>query len=187
MIPIYEQGKGRGIGHNLASFLDRFDKICQEHIKNNGAKAFAFIFYNFTDEDLRRILKDQGTFAKLDRLSGTNLSLFYLHSGGRETVRRFNERFLKELGVIENAAPPCVVFFKLKKEHIEDVAIAALDSADLLHGFQELYDVIERYIQSDVNQTAHGLHSLKWLKSGAGFIALEVFRVILRNGLNLLF
>jgi len=50
MIPIYEQGSGNGIGHGLDSFLNRFDCICSGHRKEGRAKAFAFIFYDFTDK-----------------------------------------------------------------------------------------------------------------------------------------
>src|SRR6266700_5291869 len=106
MIPIYEQGQGRGIAHGLDSFLDRFDAICQEHVTSKRAKAFAFIFYDFVDQDLRRILKNQGAFAQLDRLAGDDLSVFYLHMGRRDTVSKFNTAFLSKLGVIDKATPP---------------------------------------------------------------------------------
>jgi hypothetical protein len=63
--PIYEQGRGSGIGLDFKSFHDRFEAICREHLKAQRAKAFAFIFYNFKDRNLRLILKDKGGFAKL--------------------------------------------------------------------------------------------------------------------------
>ncbi|GIL05786.1 MAG: hypothetical protein BroJett031_23060 [Betaproteobacteria bacterium] len=184
MIPIYEQGEGRGIGHGLDTFLDRFDAICKEHLQTNRAKAFAFIFYDFVDQDLRRILKNQGVFTQLDRLAGHDLSVFYLHTGRRDVVAKFNTVFLSKLGVNDRAAPPCVVFFRFKKNSIEDVAIAQLDNADLVHGFHELYGVIERYIKNDVNQMSMGLRSLKWIKSGASLVTLEVFRAALKKALE---
>src|SRR6266699_5117226 len=83
MIPIYEQDSGKGIGYGLDSFLKRFEHICQEHVEAGRAKAFAFIFYDFNDQGLRTVLKDQGVFAQLDRLSGKNLSIFaYRAKGG---------------------------------------------------------------------------------------------------------
>jgi hypothetical protein len=184
MIPIYEHGHGRGIGHGLNSFLDRFGAICQEHVQSKRAKAFAFILYDFHDQDLRRILKDQGVFANVDRLAGTNLSVIYLHTGTREAIRKFNTALLSKLGVSEKAIPPCVVFFKLSKDKIEDVAIAQLDNADLVHGFHELYGVIERYIETEVNQDSTGLRSLRWLKSGTRVLALEVFRAGLKQAID---
>jgi hypothetical protein len=184
MIPIYEQGAGRGIGHNFDSFRNRFDAICQAHLAEARARAFAFIFYDFTDQDLRRILKDQGAFAQLDRLSGTELSIFYLHSGTRWTVEAFNTHFLATLGVSETASLPCVVFFRVNVDVIEDIAIAQLDNADLIHGFHELYGAIERYIQAGEPTIAGQPRAMRWLKSSGKFIGLEIFRAALKRGLD---
>jgi hypothetical protein len=74
MIPIYEQGRGKGIGHSSKSFSQRFEELCREHLQEGRARAFAFIFYDFEDQQFRTVLKDEGVFAKLDRLSGSNLS-----------------------------------------------------------------------------------------------------------------
>jgi len=79
-----------------------------------------------------------------------------------------------------------VVFFKFTKDEIEEVAIAQLDNADLVHGFHELYGAIDHYIKTDVNQAAIGLHSIKWIKSGAGFVSLEVFRAALKKVLEII-
>jgi hypothetical protein len=183
VIPIYEQGQGKGIGLGLNSFLNRFDTICQEHVRDKRAKAFAFIFYDFSNGDLRAILKDKGVFAQLDRLASTNLSIFYLHTGTRSAVTKFNAEFLSKLDIIDKASPPCVVFFKLKKDGLEDVAIAQLDNADLIHGFHELYRVIQLYVESDRDNVV-GLRYLKWLKSSSSFIALEVFKAFLKTALD---
>ena len=184
MIPIFEQGQGKGIGHGLDSFLLRFDTICHEHLKNKRAKAFAFILYDF-GSDLHRILKDQGIFTQLDRLAGTNLSVFYLHTARRGTVDQFNAVFLSKLGVIEKANPPCVVFFKLKNDRFEDVLIAQLESADLTHGFHELYGVIQHYIEDDVADAPQGSRVLKILKRSTKFIALETFRAALKKAIEI--
>jgi hypothetical protein len=97
MFPIYEQGRGSGIGLDFNSFHDRFEAICREHLQAERAKAFAFIFYNFRDRNLRLILKNNGVFAKLDRLSGVQLSMFYLDTGGKKAIVRFNAEFLSKL------------------------------------------------------------------------------------------
>lgn len=186
MIPIYEQDQGKSIGYGLDSFIGRFDSICKEHIQNKRSKAFAFIFYDFVDRDLKRIVTDQGVFAKLDCLSGNNLSLFYLHAGTRHAIERFNAVFLTKLG-IEGATTPCVVFFRLKDDRFEDIAVAQLDHTDLVHGFNELYGVIEKYVKSDLSRLGEGLRSLKWLKSGGSFIAIEVFRTVLKKAFEFLF
>jgi hypothetical protein len=184
MFPIFEQGKGKGIGLTISSFHERFDELCHEHLRSKRAKAFAFIFYDFENKELRKILKDQGVFVKIDRLSGNNLSVFYLHSGNRAAVTDFNSEFLSKLGVADKATLPCVVFFKLKDDKIEDVAIAQLNSADLLHGFHELYDVIEHYIEAKTSELSIQMRSIRWIKSSVAFIGIEVFRAALKHVLE---
>lgn len=76
MIPIYEQGQGTGIGHSFDTLVRRFIDICNAHLESGRAKGFAMLFYDFEDKALKNILKNQGGFAKLDRLSGTDLSFF---------------------------------------------------------------------------------------------------------------
>ena len=184
MFPIQEQGSGKGIGHSLGSFLERFDTICKEHTEQDRARAFAFIFYNFSDQHLRRILKDQGAFAKLDRLAGQDLTVFYLNSGSQDAVMTFNSMFFTALKLEEKAKPPCVVFFKLRRDHVEQIVVAQLNNAELIHGFKELYEVIERYIRSDKDNAKVVLKSLSWIRSTLRFLSIEGFRVALRRGLE---
>jgi hypothetical protein len=181
MIPIYEQGHGKGIGHGLETFVARFDVICEDHAESGRAQAFAFIFYDFTNSAIHRTLKDQGVFAQLDRLAGTTLSIFYLHTGTKAAVERFNTAFLSRLSVNNITSPPCVVFFKFKQGRIEDLMIVELDSNDLIHSFKELYDVIADYVQ---NRTSKDSGVLKWVKRGGQFLSVEVFRAALRHILS---
>lgn len=183
MIPIYEQGSGNGIGHSQSSFMERFDDICKKHLEEGRAKAFAFIFYKFKDTSLKKILRNQGVFAKLDRLSGHDLSVFYLHTGSRSAVEAFNDFFLRELGIREISTLPCVVFFRVKNDQIEDVEVAQLDSADLIHGFDEIYESIEHYKQ---NQSAERPEArwLKWVRGGGKVVRLELFRAVIKEALE---
>lgn len=187
MIPIYEQGSGNGIGHGLQSFLKRFDAICVDHLAKGRAKSFAFIFYDFTDQALRKILKDQGVFAQLDRLAGTELSVFYLHAGTKAAVESFNAHFFSALGIDGQATLPCVVFFRVHESQIEDMEIAQLESADLVHGFRELYGAIERYLKAQPAVPAEASRAIRWLKGGTKFLSVELFRAALKKGFELLF
>lgn len=187
MIPIYEQGSGNGIGHGLQSFLGRFDEICTEHLAKGRAKSFAFIFYDFTDQSIRKILKDQGVFAKLDRLSGNELSVFYLHAGTKAAVKEYNAHFFSALGIQGQAALPCVVFFRVQKGAVEDIKIAQLESADLVHGFHELYGAIQEYLASSPAASTEPSRAIRWLKGGAKFLSVEVFRAALKKGIELFF
>jgi hypothetical protein len=187
MVPIYEQGKGRGIGYGRETFADRFASLCREHLEDGRARAFAFIFYDFGDDEFRRVLNDQGVFTQLDRLAGSNLSVFYLHSGGARAINRFNTDFLARLGVGEDVALPCVVFFKLKDGKIDDVVIAHLESADLIHGFRELFEVIAQYIASNPAAPPQAPKHFRWVKSGAKMIGIEGFKVLLHEALSKMF
>lgn len=181
MIPIYEQSNGKGIGHSCRSFKERFDSICQDDIRSERARAFAFILYDFADEEFRRVLRDQGVFTQLDRLAGRDLSVFYLHSARRGIVQRFNTESLARLGVEGNVRLPCVLFFRLKAETIAEVRLAQLESPDIIHAFHELYAVIEQYVNGQLSSRSEGSRYWRWLKSSAQFIGVESFRAILRS------
>ena len=187
MIPIYEQGSGNGIGHGLSSFLGRFDEICLEHLNNGRAKSFAFIFYDFTDQAIRKILNNQGVFAQLDRLSGKELSVFYLHAGTKAGVEAFSAHFVRALGIEGQAILPCVVFFRVREGTIEDVEIAQLESADLIHGFPELFGAIQQYLSAKPAASGEPSHAIRWLKGGAKFLSIELFRAGLKKGMEFFF
>lgn len=186
MIPIYEQGSGNGIGHCLSSFLSRFDEICTDHLANDRAKSFAFIIYDFTDKAIRQILRDQGVFAQLDRLSANQLSVFYLHSGRKATFREFNDHFFTALGIEGRATLPCVVFFRFHAGAIEDVEIAQLENADLIHGFFELYGAIQQYISAKSAASTQPSRAIRWLKGSSQFLSVEIFRAALNRGMEFL-
>jgi hypothetical protein len=106
-----------------------------------------------------------------------------LDSGSKELATYFNSHFLSRLGVAGEATPPCVVFFKLTGDKIGEVSIARLDSPSALHGFHELYRVIESYIGGRANVPVQAKFP-GWIKGGAGFIGIEAFRAALRKALE---
>ncbi len=175
MIPIYEQGSGRGVGYNGKNFLNRFEEICLSHLEQKRAKAFAFIFYDFLDSDIKRILKDQGAFARLDRLSGDELSIFYIHSPHEAFVSDLNQKLIQKLQVHQEVTPPCVIFFKIADEGFSDISVAALNSPDLIHGLNELCEVVEHYIKND----REGMRTVavRWISGGAKFLSTETAKI----------
>lgn len=177
MIPIYEQGSGNGIGHSVESFLVEFESIAIDHVAKGRAKSVAFIFYDFNDHDFKKVLKNQGVFAQLDRLSGKDLSVFYMHSGGDKVLSSFNTVLLSALGVEAIARTPCVVFCKAGQDGLSDISVANLDSADLIHSFHELYGVIESYLNEQFLEPK----SIGWAKSGAKFLSVEMIKELVRH------
>lgn len=182
MVPIFEQGSGSGIGHGVESFIERFDQICVQHLKSKRAASFAFVFYDFHDRTTKKIMKDMGVFAQLDRLTGSKMSLFYLHTSSREGAEAFNTHFLQRLG-IEEATLPCVAFFNFKDGEIENLEVACLDNANLIHGFHELYGVVEQRVQRKPPQKAIRTAALRWLKGGSKEVAVEALKDVIAEGL----
>lgn len=179
MIPIFEEGGGRGIGHDVQSFFKKFDGICDDHITDGRAKAFAFIFYDFDNQEFRKVLHDQGVLTQLNGLIGFDLSIFYLHDCNKTTTDRFNKDFLTRLGIADDVRLPFVAFFKTDDKKICDVVVRHLESPDLIHGFSELSQVIDRYIKEMTapdKQDASHLRIIRGLK----FMGVEAFRAALQ-------
>jgi len=145
MIPIYEQGKSKGIGHSYETFTKRFLEICNQKKSKGEASRFAFILYDFKSSAIKKILKSQGGFARLDRLSGKYLSIFYLHSNKPETVKHFNKVFHKAFGVREDIDYPFVLVFDVVNDEVENIEIVSLEQDNLLFAFEELYSIIKNY------------------------------------------
>jgi hypothetical protein len=182
VVPIWEQGKGRGIGYSLDSFLARFDDICREHVESRTVTLFAFIFYDLSDIGLKKVLKDHDVFTKLDRLAGDRLSIFYLHNPReRRQVQAFNDSFRKRLGVSESG--PCIIFFRLDQDQLGEVQVCAIRSADAMHGFQELYEIVSTYL---TDESAEVKTSNKWvvLRSGAQWFSKETISTLLKESLD---
>ncbi|SEW34327.1 hypothetical protein SAMN05428988_4109 [Chitinophaga sp. YR573] len=158
MIPIFEQGQGEGIGHSFDTFLTRFIAICEEHLKNGRAKAFAFILYDFHDSAIKQVLRSQGGFARLDRLAGHDLSVFYLHSDNKRQLNAFNDIFLHMFDILPAQNLPFVLFFKLVDRDAVDVEIAELEQSNIMFAFDELYQKMEDYIDKLKNDDTKNDH-----------------------------
>lgn len=129
MFPIQKHsldGLGRGMG--IHDFSEDFLAVCANHTANGRAKSFAFIFYNLYDTAIREAITASAGFHRLDDLSGTNLTVFYMHENAADSYNKsFNETFLQTLNVEEQTRPPCMVVFRTHGEIIEDVMIFSVD------------------------------------------------------------
>jgi len=107
-------------GYWYDEFVSRFDDICQEHLETGRAKKFAFIVYDF-DSPTHEVLQNRGVFTELDRLSGKDMTIFYLDGqfkGDRSNkqnrlFRNFNNTFIELTGQNIRGIP-FVVFFDFK-------------------------------------------------------------------------
>lgn len=131
MHPIQMQEGNRWIGMGYTAFINRFEAICQDHLHEGRARAFAFVFYDMTHDVVRRALSDAQGFRLLHEKTGKDIMLFYLHERAIEAHwRSFNKTFMAALGVEDQAVPPCMVFFRVHGEDIEDVSIYRIEDAD---------------------------------------------------------
>lgn len=146
MIPIFEQGNSQGIGHSLDTMIDRFIEICNQHKSEKRATSFAFLFYNFENSPIRDILKSKGGFAKLDRLSGKDLSVFYLNSDNAKTIESFHNAFQKAFEVKEKTKYPFVLLFDVDNDDITNLEVLELEQDNPLFAFNELYGLLENKI-----------------------------------------
>ena len=153
MVPIFEQGQGNGIGHSFETFLRRFIEICEEHLENGRAKSCALILYDFQDDSTKKVLRNQGGFARLDRLSGRDLSVFYIHSGNKKMIRAFNDIFLGAFEIENKSKLPFVLFFNVVDREVTNLEIVELEQSNILFAFEELYTIIENYIERMKNNS----------------------------------
>lgn len=77
MVPIITNGKK---GFDEKSLEKHILEICKEHKANGRALAFAFIIYDFDDHTIPKILQDKTYWSALDKISGKDLSIFYINS-----------------------------------------------------------------------------------------------------------
>ncbi|MFD0795146.1 hypothetical protein ACFQZX_16100 [Mucilaginibacter litoreus] len=145
MNPIYSRQPSGGIGYSFENFLAHFFEICYEHLRNGRAKSFAFILFDFEHGDVFLTLKNEKVFTKLDRLSGKELTIFYLNSEQRDLVDQFNNIFVNALSVNDSIPLPSIVFFKVVGNDAENIEFHRI-SNDKLFAFQEINDYIQSYI-----------------------------------------
>ncbi|MDP2093184.1 MAG: hypothetical protein Q8K50_04730 [Hydrogenophaga sp.] len=128
MYPIQMQEGSRGIGMGYTQFIEKFTKICRRYLSEGRARAFAFVFYDMGNSVVRRALSEAQGFQLLHERTGKDITLFYLHDSAVSAHwQNFNKEFMAALGVQNQAEPPCMVFFRVRGEQIEDVSIYNID------------------------------------------------------------
>ena len=185
MVPIQEQGHKSGIGYSYKPFLNRLIEICESHLENKRAKSFAFIFYAFHNQQIRDIFKNQGGFARLDRLSGKDLSVFYIDSENEYVVNEFNQIFLGAFEIQDEIELPSVVFFKLDNGEVENVQIVELTEPDRMFAFEELFSSIKSYLKDSTEIVTPKRNLIPELVEKTKKIGVEqLIKLIIQQGLK---
>ncbi|MCO4879036.1 hypothetical protein [Paraburkholderia caribensis] len=148
MYTIFRQGPTTGVSVGLADFERDFKNICREHMRDKRARAFAFIFYNMNSGPVRKALKADG-FKVLNDASGKDVTVYYLHEGAEFQMNQFNRQFLRVLNIRDQASPPCMAFFRVNGESIEDVDIRTIEPS--LLDPHIIVQQMERHIRDYVN------------------------------------
>jgi len=149
MCPIFLQDGEHGIGLGYEDFKQRFQAICEEHLKEKRATAFAFIFCDFEQGVTAATLHGDHGFKVLNEASGDMMTVFYLHLCAREAAAHsFNAHFLQALGVAEQVEPPCIVCFRVQDGTVEDVALHPIDerSGDPVLVLEQMRRQIKNYL-----------------------------------------
>lgn len=81
------------------------------------------------DGVVRKALKSENGFQILNQESGRDITLFYLHGDANAPqTNAFNKHFFRALNVdSEQASPPCIVFFRVSEQKIDDILIRQID------------------------------------------------------------
>ncbi|MFB4355949.1 hypothetical protein RBJ15_09815 [Pantoea sp. BS_4] len=169
----------RATGMGYSEFVRTFDTICKEHMREKRAKAFAFIFYDMKHGPVRRALKSARGFEILNAETGKDMTLFYLHAAAVEpNAKAFNEHFIKALGVEEQITMPCIAFFSVTDDKIDDINFRCIDDqVDEGHLIVEaLRRDIEEYIESMKTQGDYSA-----LTSVAGWLSVQGFLAALKH------
>ncbi len=187
MYTIFLDGKqgARATGMGYSEFVDGFEEICKQHIDDKRARAFAFIFYNMIDGTIRSALKSARGFEILNKQSGNDITLFYLHSHSPNNLNycdKFNQEFMRTLNISEQVTPPCIVFFRINAKEITDINFSQIDgeTEDEHLIVEELRRNIKNYIDQ-LNKEG----DISALSSMGGWISKIAFMQALRHMLSL--
>lgn len=157
MYPIYLfNNKEKGfIGIDVEQFEEEFYNICEDHRKNNKARAFAFILSDFHSMQATQIIMDNELWNNLHTKSGEFLTIFHLNykseevnalfrEGETDFVRqRFDSFFKKLTNIFEDTEinkinMPAILFFQTHAAEIIDYFIIELNQKGLNKDISEL-------------------------------------------------
>jgi len=131
---------------HYSEFLKKFKEICEKHVEDGRARAFAFIFYDSLHGSIRRALKEADGYRILNEETGSDMTLFYMHASSVDQVgSSFNRNFLKILNVEDQISAPCIVFFRIAGTNIEDIDFRQL--AENLGDSCLIVEDIRRYLK----------------------------------------
>lgn len=157
------------LGYTIEEFGHRFLQICQEHKSQGTAKAFAVILYEYQNKEFRNELNNHNYFTRLDRLTGKDLSVFYLKDGDKKDFKDFNSLVNRALDLKELKGNIRIVFFKFNQRRTKNAYALDIQLSDEIRNTKYISTLIEDYI-SELNMDDtffmyHLLNSENWISA----------------------
>jgi len=165
MYPIILRSEGNKQGYSLEEFDRAFISICQSHRESGRALAFAFILFDYTHPEVRKVLEDQAYWDALDHISGVYLTVFSFHLKSR-LKRRTNprksnhgsnhdpgledpNRFVdSRFGIKLPRSRPLLLFFQVRDHKISRRFIYELKADSVEIAFSEIRDALVDAVES---------------------------------------
>jgi hypothetical protein len=171
MYPIFINEAGKGLDYD--EFKDNLISICNTHLLENRASAFAFIIYDFSNEHVRKILGDKEYWESLHMISGKYLTVFSLFEGPtKQIIERkksmwrttmsydavsvrtdqsidvsYKEIIASFFGN-ETFNAPSILFFQVEKDKISKSFFVELKEEKIEEGFLEIKKLIQQAIEA---------------------------------------
>ncbi|MBU0663816.1 MAG: hypothetical protein KJ990_04640 [Proteobacteria bacterium] len=170
MVPlkIFEDGSIHEFNND--NFCHGIIELCEKHIDENRALAFAFLIYDFCNPQIFKVLEDIHYWNALNAISGKLLSIYYIHSrekyfaedlsAASEIERRSmypistgnNSSHLHPilknyLSLDYNVKLPSILFFQVEGGLISDYFIVELDEESIEKSFIEVKSYIEAAVE----------------------------------------
>lgn len=165
MHDIFLREAGYAEGFSLQDFDGKFRAICQSHIEEGRARAFAFILFDYGHPEVREVLANQKYWDALNRLSGRYLTVFSINLEREEALRSLsrergrnpeNELILDSVNdVLEKlfltnlpSGRPRILFFQVHDGKILTPYVYDLRADSTQSAFQELQDALSNAVES---------------------------------------
>jgi len=161
MYPIYIEKVRSGEGITVANFVTKFKEICSTHHREGRASSFAFIIHDFTNPEITKVLDDKNYFNALDEISGSNLTIFYLHLTSeknkkieflgkerfvRDLTSEVNNFLVEEFELDREISTPAILFFQIKDKQIIDFFFCSLTERTIEKAFLEIENLIKKSV-----------------------------------------
>ena len=170
MYQISHSSKNKDYSFN--AFKDKLIQICSEHKSHNRAIAFAFIFYNFENPNIRKVLNDTDYWLALDQLSGNYLTVFSINYNNKKhrNRKRINHTetysFLTNINTFNNPMQdtdlilekyfniedtfsyPSIIFFQVHNDEIIDYLIINLLEDEIEKSFLEIKEYVSSVVET---------------------------------------